>query len=97
MQFNPRTRKILIFSATTLLLVAGIVVLGTRRCSTPHASTNNTVEPYISINEWLTNELCDSQGTAKLDQYINRFLQRWDIRGGSLAVMKHGKLIYLYA
>lgn len=94
MQFNPRTRKILIFSATTLLLVAGIVVLGTRRCSKPHASTNNTVEPYISINEWLTNELCDSQGTAKLDQYINRFLQRWDIRGGSLAVMKHGKLIY---
>ncbi len=93
MQQLPSLKKILI-SVAIALLIAGFFIAGYSRCSSNPSDPDQTYEPYISINEWLANELCEHQETAALDKYIQRFMQRWAIQGGSLAVMKDGKLIY---
>lgn len=49
-------------------------------------------EEFVSINEFLTNGLSGS--SEALDSYIEKFMRRWEIKGGSLAVMKDGMLVY---
>lgn len=51
-------------------------------------------EDYISINSFLTNDLSGSENSGALDSYIEKFMKRWEIKGGSLAVMKDGRLVY---
>lgn len=51
-------------------------------------------EEYVSINEYLTNSLSETDGSQALDAYVEKFMKRWEIKGGSLAVMKDGNLIY---
>ena len=88
--------KLTAMTAAVLLLT--ILLMLTRRSpDSRHLATDadsgniNTV----SINSILTNEIC---GTAEqseaMDAYIERFMKRWEIKGGSLAVMKDGRLIY---
>lgn len=88
--------KLTAMTAAVLLLT--ILLMLTRRSpDSRHPATDadsgniNTV----SINSILTNEIC---GTAEqseaMDAYIERFMKRWEIKGGSLAVMKDGRLIY---
>ena len=55
---------------------------------------DSKAEEYVSINEFLTNDMCGTPQAAALDSYIERFMRRWEIKGGSLAVMKDGRLIY---
>lgn len=51
-------------------------------------------ESYVSINRFITNDLSNTEQAEALDSYIERFMKRWEIKGGSLAVMKDGRLIY---
>lgn len=51
-------------------------------------------EEYVSINEYLTNEPGSTSDSEALDSYIIKFMKRWEIKGGSLAVMKDGRLVY---
>jgi len=55
---------------------------------------DSKAEEYVSINEFLTNDMCGTPQAAALDSYIERFMRRWEIKGGSLAIMKDGRLIY---
>lgn len=55
---------------------------------------DSKAEEYVSTNEFLTNDMCGTPQAAALDSYIERFMRRWEIKGGSLAVMKDGRLIY---
>lgn len=41
-----------------------------------------------------SSNICEISDAAALDSYIERFMKRWEIKGGSLAVMKEGRLVY---
>jgi CubicO group peptidase (beta-lactamase class C family) len=47
-----------------------------------------------ALNQMLSNELSALPQTTTLDQQIDRFLKRWEIKGASIAIMKDEKLIY---
>lgn len=47
-----------------------------------------------AIHDLFTNEFSDLDETKRLDQTIERFMNQWEIKGASLAIMKDGKLIY---
>ena len=94
MKLSEKQIKILDIVLGVIGLIIAVVTIVTK-CSS--GDIRNEDEPeveYISINHLLTNDMCDLECTKKLDNYINKFLQRWEIKGGSLAVMRDGKLIY---
>lgn len=77
------------------IIVTLIVVLTLFFLHTPPEGIEITsLQENVSINSLLSNEMSDSKGTQKLDKQIEKFLNRWEIKGGSLAVIKEGKLIY---
>ena len=49
---------------------------------------------YQSLNLVLDNKLSDYEGTKDLDQAINSFMNKWEIKGASVAVTKNGRLVY---
>jgi len=48
----------------------------------------------VALNHLLSNEMSNLDETKKLDDQIERFMQRWEIKGASLAIMKDERLIY---
>ena len=48
----------------------------------------------VAVHDLFTNEYSDLIETKRLDQTIERFMDQWEIKGASLAIMKDGKLIY---
>lgn len=48
----------------------------------------------VAVHDLFTNEYSDLVETKRLDQTIERFMNQWEIKGASLAIMKDGKLIY---
>ena len=48
----------------------------------------------VAIHDMLSNQYSDLEETKRLDKTIERFLDQWEIKGASLAIMKDGRLIY---
>ncbi len=48
----------------------------------------------LGINHAINDSLSDLQETKKMERTIERFMDRWEIKGASFAVMKDGKLLY---
>ena len=46
------------------------------------------------INHWFNNSVSELEEMAAFDRTVERFLQRWEIKGASIAIMKDGKLLY---
>lgn len=46
------------------------------------------------LNTYLTNALSDSCGLDAMDRRIESFMQQWQVKGASLAVMRHDSLLY---
>lgn len=80
--------------SVTMLTVAG------HSNGTDHSTDNYSdsdfpeEEEYISINQYLSNDMSGSPNADALDSYIEKFMKRWEIKGGSLAIMKDGRLVY---
>lgn len=87
-------RPFLLIALMAVAAIAGICLILSDRSSPDIVRQTADCNTCVSINEWPTNDLCRHEGTHPLDRYIERFMQRWEIKGGSLAVMKEGKLIY---
>ncbi len=49
---------------------------------------------YQSLNLVLNNDLSDFDATGSLDQSVDGFLKKWDIKGASVAVTQNGRLVY---
>lgn len=94
MNLTPKQKKLLNWA----LIVAGVVVIVLNiisRCTgAENMEQEGAEEEYISINHLISNDMSDSESTKKLDNYVEKFLKRWEIKGGSLAIMKEGKLVY---
>lgn len=90
-----------ILSALLLLAAAASVTVitvngrsGEKDNTAESPADGSAEEDYISINSFLTNDLSGSENSGALDSYIEKFMKRWEIKGGSLAVMKDGRLVY---
>lgn len=71
------------------MLVAVIVVI----LAIP---SEKTVAPHAirGINAVITNEMSDCEGLVKMEKDVNVFMQRWQIRGMEIAVMRGDSLLY---
>ncbi len=82
----------------TLAIIGAVIITLNivNRCTRGKEESLSDTEgkEFISINRLISNEMSDAEETKKLDRLINTFLKRWQIKGGSLAIMKEGKLIY---
>lgn len=71
------------------MLVAVIVVIlaiPSEKTVTPHA--------IRGINAVITNEMSDCEGLVKMEKDVKVFMQRWQIRGMEIAVMRGDSLLY---
>lgn len=50
-------------------------------------------EPVV-LNETLTNEMSDTVSLEKMDRKIEAYMQQWQLKGASLAVMRNDSLLY---
>lgn len=80
--------------AVLIILVAIILFPGPRPATTTEEVNEEEEEEFISINHLLSNEMSDIESCKKIDAYVNKFLKRWEIKGGSLAIIKGDKLLY---
>ena len=77
-----------------VLLTGGIIFL-TRSCGEEKtAITGADKEDVYRLNDSLYNRHSALAATKRMEQYITRWMARYNIRGASLAIMKDEKLIY---
>lgn len=77
------------------MIITAVLLFPSRHSkASSQADAEPAEEEYISINHLLSNEMSDIDVCKKLDNYVNKFLRRWEIKGGSLAIIKNGKLLY---
>ncbi|MFV0366263.1 MAG: serine hydrolase domain-containing protein [Mangrovibacterium sp.] len=48
------------------------------------------------LNDRITNELSDLESTAYLEREVNSFLNQWNLKGASVAIVKDEKLVYAH-
>ena len=81
MNLTPQQKKLLNWA----LVVAGVVVIVLNiisRCTgVENMEQEGAEEEYISINHLISNDMSDSESTKKLDNYVEKFLKRWEIKG----------------
>lgn len=77
-----------------VLLTGGIIFL-TRSCGDrkSHIATGFK-EDIFRLNDSLYNRHSELSETKRMEQYIERWMARYNMRGASLAIMKDEKLIY---
>ena len=86
---------IYVFAAVFLTAAAAVLMHGMQDTAGTEKDGEQAVpEEFISINSFLSNGMSDLECSGKLDAYIVKFMKRWEIKGGSLAVMKDGRLLY---
>ena len=85
---NPNKKYV--YSALAVLLVLIAVIL-----AIPSGKGENRKNASINgINAVLTNEMSDCENLAKMEKDLRIFMQRWQIRGLELAVMRNDSLLY---
>ncbi len=78
-----------------VLLTGGIIFL-TRSCGAKKGrrAKHPTEEVIYRLNDSISNLHSTLPETKRMEQYITRWLARYNIRGASLAIMRDNKLIY---
>ncbi len=88
-------RKTISLFAIAITLVATIIWL----LSAPAECTPSTVTKVVKksptpINMLITNEMSNLETTRSFDKSIEQFMRRWELTGGSFALMRNDSLIY---
>ena len=82
---KPNTDKLLTASLLFLLLLPAI-------CSCKKGNSGNAA--INGINAVLTNEMSDCENLTRMEKDVRTFMQRWQIRGMELAIMRNDSLLY---
>ncbi len=83
-----RNKNILYAAAATLGLVVIVLMTAGRSCQAED-------EPQVQgVNAWITNALSDTADLKGLDRKIAQYMQQWQLKGLSLAVMRNDSLLY---
>lgn len=89
-------KKIIRQAAFLMAVTAGIIII----ISGLSFKGRKTVEEEIIekapvyLNKILTNEMSEFENLEKMDQKIEKYLRRWDIRGASLAISRNDSLLF---
>ena len=77
-----------VYGALAVLVAVIVVILA--------IPSEKTVAPHAirGINAVITNEMSDCEGLVKMEKDVNVFMQRWQIRGMEIAVMRGDSLLY---
>lgn len=73
--------------AALAVIIAAILLI-------PDGRKNPGTRVQKGINAVLTNEMSDSHALARMDKDIRFFMQRWQIRGMEVAVMRNDSLLF---
>ena len=83
------------FILLLMVLLTGIILLVVRRCGDDHPQRIKRSDKEVyRLNEMITNRDSDLAQTQRMEQYITRWMARYNIRGASLAIMRDQRLIY---
>lgn len=85
---------IYLFLATVLCIIIFPYELFSKKSIKSENEASERVIIPNSINKTISNEAFLFPETESFDKYIKWFIQRWDIKGASLAIMKDGKIVY---
>lgn len=72
------------------ILVASLTVTDSVQ-STTYINVYEIIKP---VNQRLGNELSDFEGAAYIDLQLNRFMQRSELKGVSIAIVDNGRLVF---
>lgn len=72
--------------AVLVAIIVAILAIPSEKPGTPHA--------IRGINAVITNEMSDCEGLVKMEKDVKYFMQKWQIRGMELAVMRGDSLLY---
>ena len=83
-------------NAIILLCVAVAIIMATASAIfiKPIPKPEPIPVPPPRLNLMLTNEMSDVQDLQGMDKRVRRYLQKWFIKGGSLAIMRNDSLVY---
>lgn len=83
-----------ILLVVTILLVGGIIFLARSCGEDGHRGQSRRYKNAFRLNEVLHNAQSSTPETKRMEQFINRWMARYNIRGAALAIMKDEKLLY---
>jgi len=82
--------KKIVYAALAVLAALIILIL-----AIPSGESSGRRKASIKgINAVLTNEMSDSEKLGKMERDVKAFMQRWQIRGLELCIMRHDSLLY---
>ncbi len=77
-----------------LCIIAAITYATTGRKKAGDEIKEESAEVIFRLNEHTDNSLSDIPELAGMDRLIDKYLEKWDIRGASLAVVRNDSLVY---
>lgn len=91
-----------------LVIIAGLIVLtrpwelsfanhsypSSEEMGSVSLETTSTIDSLLPANQVITNEDSDLKITQRFDRIIRKFMDKWEIKGASFALMKNDRLIY---
>ena len=57
-------------------------------------NSQNNPKRTIHLNSTIKNSMSEVEGLTGLDQEIKAYLNKWNIKGASLAIMRNDSLVY---
>lgn len=80
----------------TIITITSIIALATASILTRKALPKPAaiVEPRIFLNKELTNGISEFDGLSGMDRKIKAFMNKWAIKGASLAITRNDSLLY---
>ena len=85
-------RKIIVI--VLLLCCCGAVILVASSAARHRDEQENNQETYCHLNQVLSNEVSAFEADRLIDKKVRAYLQQWQIKGASLAVMRNDSLLY---
>ena len=87
-------RKLLVLSPIVLGVLLAVILVPFSSSSKDRAAQEEPECKAVCINDSLTNAMSSFPATEGMDRMIGKFLEQWQIKGASLAVMRNDSLLY---
>ena len=92
---KPGKKKLLAaISSVICISSAAILIPKAVPVNARHAEDRSPETKELRLNDTLTNAMSGFQGDDSMDRTIEAFMQKWGIKGASLAIMRNDSLLF---
>lgn len=92
---KPGKKKLLAaISSVICISSAAILIPKAVPVNARHAEDRSPETKELRLNDTLTNAMSGFQGNDSMDRTIEAFMQKWGIKGASLAIMRNDSLLF---